>query len=61
MFDHHIDAPVMTVGIPVGEGGSPVTSDGLYLLAGEDIPRKGKVVALELDIERGGALEVKVL
>ena len=51
----------MTVGIPVGEGGSPVTSDGLYLLAGEDIPRKGKVVALELDIERGGALEVKVL
>ena len=60
MFDNDIDSPVITVGTPFGEGGSSVTADGLYLLAGQDIIRKGEVVALEMDLERGGALEVKV-
>ena len=51
----------MGAGIAVGEAGSPITSDGLYLLAGMDASSKGEVVALEMDLERGGALEVEVI
>ena len=51
----------MSVGNAVGEAGSPITSDGLYLIAAVDVSSKGEVVALEMDLERSGAFEVKVL
>ena len=57
----HSDGRVMTVGIPVGETGSPLTSDGLYLMAGMDVTAKGQVVALEMDLAQGGSLEIKVI
>lgn len=55
-----IDAMVMTAGIPVSDPGGQVTSDGLYLLPTMDVTNKGKVVAFEMDVDRGGFLEIKV-
>ncbi|XP_068691219.1 polycystin-1-like [Montipora foliosa] len=54
------DAPLIQLGTAVGESGSPLTSDGLYLLAGMDASSKGKLVALELDLDQGGSLEIQV-
>lgn len=51
----------MTVGIPVGDTGSQVTSDGLYLLADMEVTKKGEAVALEMDVDQGGFLDIKVL
>ena len=51
----------MTVGIPVADSGSRVTSDGLYLLTEMAVTNKGEAVAFEMDVERGGFLEIKVL
>ena len=48
------------MGIPVGEAGSPITSDGLYLMAGMEVTTKGDLVALEMDVEMGGHLGIKV-
>lgn len=55
-----IDAMVMTAGIPVSDPGGQVTSDGLYLLPTMDVTNKGKAVAFEMDVDRGGFLEIKV-
>lgn len=55
-----IDAMVMTAGIPVSDPGDQVTSDGLYLLPTMDVTNKGKAVAFEMDVDRGGFLEIKV-
>ena len=49
------------VGTPVGEAHSPVTSDGLYLMAGEEVESKGEAVALEMDVATGGSLEIMVI
>lgn len=52
----------MTLGIPAADSGSQIsTSDGLYLLEGMEVTSRGKVVALEMDVERGGFVDVKVL
>lgn len=51
----------MTVGIPAADTGSQITSDGLYLLAGMEVTNRGEAVALEMDVERGGFVDVKVL
>ena len=51
----------MTWGIAVGEAGSPVTSDGLYLMAAMDAAGKGDVVAFDMDLALGGGLEIQVL
>ena len=61
LFDLFVDAPLIQLGTAVGESGSPLTSDGLYLLAGMDASSKGKLVALELDLDQGGSLEIQVL
>jgi len=59
---HDTDAEIMTVGIPSACSGSQIsTSDGLYLLAGMKITNTGEAIALEMDVERGGFLDVKVL
>lgn len=49
------------MGTPVGEAHSPSTSDGLYLMAGTEVKSKGEAVALEMDVETGGSLEIMVL
>lgn len=49
------------MGTPAGEAHSPITSDGLYLMAGTEFKSKGEVVALEMDVETGGSLEIMVL
>jgi len=52
----------MTLGIPAADSGSQIsTSDGLYLLEGMEVTSRGKAVALEMDVERGGFVDVKVL
>ena len=51
---------VMTAGTPVSDPGGQVTSEGLYLLPTMDVTNKGKVVAFEMDVDRGGFLEIKV-
>ncbi|XP_068673513.1 polycystin-1-like [Montipora foliosa] len=54
------DAALIQLGTAVGESGSLLTSDGLYLLAGMDASSKGKLVALQLDLDQGGSLEIQV-
>ena len=54
------DAAVLTVGTPAGEAHSPITSDGLYLMSGTEVKSKGEAVALEMDVETGGSLEIMV-
>ena len=52
----------MTVGISAACSGSQIsTSDGLYLLAEMKVTNRGEAVALEMDVERGGFVDVKVL
>lgn len=51
----------MTLGIPVADGGSQFTSDGLYLLADMEVTSKGEALALEMEVEQGGFLDIKVL
>ena len=49
------------MGTPAGEEHSPITSDGLYLMTGTEVKSKGEAVALEMDVETGGSLEIMVL
>ena len=52
----------MTLGIPAADSGSQIsTTDGLYLLEGMEATSKGEAVVLEMDVERGGFVDVKVL
>ena len=61
-FFHHIDAEIMTLGIPTADSGSQMsTTDGLYLLERMEVTSRGEVVALEMDVVRGGFVDVKVL
>ena len=61
-FFHHVDAEIMTLGIPAADPGSQIsTTDGLYLLEGMEVTSRGEAVALEMDVERGGFVDVKVL
>ncbi|KAL9957163.1 hypothetical protein ACROYT_G038767 [Oculina patagonica] len=54
------DAEIITVGTPVADAGSQITSDGLYLLAEMEVTNKGEAVALEMDVDQGGFLDLKV-
>lgn len=52
----------MTLGIPAADPGSQIsTTDGLYLLEGMEATSRGEAVMLEMDVERGGFVDVKVL
>lgn len=52
----------MTLGIPAADSGSQIsTTDGLYLLEGMEATSRGEAVVLEMDVERGGFVDVKVL
>ena len=52
----------MTLGIPAADTESQIsTTDGLYLLEGMEATSRGEAVVLEMDVERGGFVDVKVL
>ena len=52
----------MTLGIPAADSESQIsTTDGLYLLEGMEATSRGEAVVLEMDVERGGFVDVKVL
>ena len=52
----------MTLGIPAADPRSQIsTTDGLYLLEGMEATSRGEAVMLEMDVERGGFVDVKVL
>ena len=52
----------MTLGIPAADSGSQIsTTDGFSLLEGMEATSRGEAVVLEMDVERGGFVDVKVL